>query len=744
MTSEASHERGAMTVPETIDLTDGALAPADAAARALDALRASEHRYRTLVRNAPIGYLIAAADGTVLEANDAACALFGVPPAAARTLQPFQYCHPDDKGDLEQVLAELLDGSVDTCQLEHRVIGADGVEHAVATTIARVDGVAPDAETGDNPEHYLVLLRDISQRAEAERALELAQEQTARLARIVETTSDLVGISDHPSGRLTYLNAAARRRFGLDEHEPIDDLTLGDLYTEDSVVRFTDEILGVLDAGDAWNGELRMIGRDGDAIEVWQTITAERDDAGAIVGLAAVGRDVTERRRMETELAYAATHDPLTGLPNRALLIDHLELALAQASRSDDTVAVLFLDLDRFKLVNDSHGHDAGDALLRAVASRIAGVLRPGDTVARLGGDEFVVLCAAVRDEFHALAIAQRVAACIEGASFDLGEIDLELTASIGVALATHHETHPEALLRGADAAMYRAKDHGRARIELFDESMRRRASERAQLAEELAHAVEHDEIRVLYQPVIDPHSGRVTSVEALARWAHPTRGELTPKDFIGLAEDTGLIVGLGLRVLHLACTQAAAWVEAVGDRAPIVHVNLSATQLGAANLADLVAAVVERAGLRPELLCLEITETVVMEDAEAAISTLDRLCKLGVGLAIDDFGTGYSSLSYLRRLPVDTLKIDQSFVDGLGPDPEDSSIVAAIISLARTLELGTIAEGVETAEQLVLLAGLGCTGAQGFLIAEPVPAEALEASLRTGVDLGALGVVDR
>ena len=218
----------------------------------------------------------------------------------------------------------------------------------------------------------------------------------------------------------------------------------------------------------------------------------------------------------------------------------------------------------------------------------------------------------------------------------------------------------------------------------------------------------------------------------------------LTPKDFIGLAEDTGLIVGLGLRVLHLACTQAAAWVEAVGDRAPIVHVNLSATQLGAANLADLVAAVVERAGLRPELLCLEITETVVMEDAEAAISTLDRLCKLGVGLAIDDFGTGYSSLSYLRRLPVDTLKIDQSFVDGLGPDPEDSSIVAAIISLARTLELGTIAEGVETAEQLVLLAGLGCTGAQGFLIAEPVPAEALEASLRTGVDLGALGVVDR
>ena len=823
--------------------------------RTTEALRASEQRYRTLVTNAPVGYLLADRHGVVREANDAACAIFGITREQARALEPLELAHPDDRAALNEAFDRLTAGDVTSFQLDHRLVLADGTQRWVATTVATIEG--DDAHDGD---HYLVLLRDISRRMAAELALEEredlfrtlaeqlpvaiyrtdldgnllytnprweeivridddnlgeasqlhrvhpddreqvlaelraarrerrafqltyreldadgttrwlstrgttitdeegnptghlgsveditplveAHDETARLARIVESTSDLVGLSEHPGGQVVYLNRAARRRFGFDDDEPLGDLNIRDLYTESSSVRFTDEILGVLDGGDVWNGELRMLGRAGEAIEVWQTISAGRDDTGAITQLAAVGRDVTERRRMEAELAHAATHDPLTGLPNRVLLIDHLDLALAHASRDAGVVAVLFLDLDRFKLVNDSLGHDAGDELLREVATRISEVLRPGDTVARLGGDEFVVLCSDVRDEFHALTIAQRVAARLEAEPILLLGTEIEVSASIGVALSSDAETHPEGLLRGADAAMYRAKDHGRARIELFDESMRRRATERAHLADELAQAVERDQIRVVYQPGIDPRTGAVTCVEALARWEHPTRGLLLPKDFIGLAEDTGLIVGLGLRVLTLACTQAAAWADELGDRAPVVHVNLSAAQLGAANLAELVDAVLEGTGLRPDLLCLEITETVVMEDAEAAIGTLGRLRDLGVALAIDDFGTGYSSLSYLRRLPVSALKIDQSFVDGLGPDPEDSSIVAAIVGLAATLELDTIAEGVETTEQLKLLAELGCTGAQGFLIARPADPASLAPSLTSGIELGILGV---
>jgi diguanylate cyclase (GGDEF)-like protein len=413
----------------------------------------------------------------------------------------------------------------------------------------------------------------------------------------------------------------------------------------------------------------------------------------------------------------------LTDLPNRALLLDHLELAIARADRATTGIALLFLDLDRFKSVNDTLGHDAGDELLVAVADRINQLLRPADTVARLGGDEFVILCEDVVDEHHAVSIAQRILSLIEATPFRLAGTEIPVTASIGVALSAGGAAHPEALLRDADAAMYRAKDLGRARIELFDETMRRRAAERLELADELARAMENDQIVVHYQPCVSLHTGRVTSVEALARWDHPDRGILAPTEFIGLAEETGLIVGLGLRVLNDACAQAKAWADQLGDAAPRIHVNLSARQLTAANLTVLVRGVLDGSGLEPELLCLEITESVLMEDAPAVIDALRRLKDIGVLLAIDDFGTGYSSLSYLRRFPVDILKVDQSFVDGLGPDPEDSAIVAAIVNLASTLELEAVAEGVETREQLERLRALGCATAQGYVFAEPAPA---------------------
>jgi diguanylate cyclase (GGDEF)-like protein len=449
--------------------------------------------------------------------------------------------------------------------------------------------------------------------------------------------------------------------------------------------------------------------------------------------ISAVGRDVTEQRRFEAALAHQATHDTLTDLPNRALLLDHLDLALARADRDTSVVALVFLDLDRFKSVNDTYGHDIGDDLLIAVAARITDVLRPGDTVARLGGDEFVILCEDVVDEHHAVAIAQRILSLIEATPFNLRGSEVDITASAGIAISPGgSDAHPEALLRDADAAMYRAKDAGRDRLELFDESMRRRAAERLILAEELSGAIDNAEIVIHYQPCVCLQSGKVVAVEALARWQHPERGLLAPTEFIGLAEDTGLIVGLGLRVLSDACAQAKQWLDDYGPDAPRVHVNLSARQLTAPNLSLLVRSVLEATGLTADRLCLEITESVLMEDAPTVIDAVRRLKDIGVSLAIDDFGTGYSSLSYLRRFPVDVLKVDQSFVDGLGPDSDDSAIVAAIVNLARILDLEAVAEGVETPDQLALLRELGCAAAQGYLFARPVPAGELAPLLQT------------
>ena len=545
-----------------------------------------------------------------------------------------------------------------------------------------------------------------------------AQEETARLAGIVEVTSDMVGVADAETGQLQYLNRAARELLGY-ENADIAGLTALDLYAPESHDTWRDVVSPMLLGGGTWSGELIMRTADGATVPVWQTIAAKRRPDGRMTQISAVGRDVTERRRFEAALAHQATHDALTDLPNRALLLDHLGLALARAERGTTGVALLFLDLDRFKSVNDGFGHEAGDELLVAVAGRLSEVLRPADTVARLGGDEFVILCEDVVDEHHAVAVAQRVLALIESKPFALQGSEVDVTASIGIALSPGGDgAHPEALLRDADAAMYRAKDLGRARLELFDESMRRRSAERLRLADELAESLDRGEIVLHYQPCVSLATGRVTAVEALARWDHPQRGLLGPVEFIELAEETGLIVGLGLRVLTEACNQARRWADGLGADAPRVHVNLSARQLTAANLAVLVRRVLEASGLAPDRLCLEITESVLMDDAPAVIEALRRLKDIGVVLAIDDFGTGYSSLSYLRRFPVDVLKVDQTFIHGLGPDPEDSAIVAAIVSLAETLGLEAIAEGVETREQLEQLRELGCESAQGYLFA--------------------------
>jgi diguanylate cyclase (GGDEF)-like protein/PAS domain S-box-containing protein len=689
--------------------------------RAMEALAQSEDRFRTLTESIPAGVYQADAQGRVTYVNPQWTAITGRTTAPTTYEEAMDPVHPDD---YERVITGLFsvfsEGGIYRDQ--YRIVHPNGEVRWI-----RNQG-GPTLDEQGNVTGIIGSIEDVTE-------LVQAQQQSTRLAEIIETSSDLVTMTDSATGLFVYLNRAAREAFGLGDDTEVTEVGPMDLVTPETSSIIQDQVEPTIELGQQWTGELPMRAADGREILVWQSITPMLRSDGTRYQVATVGRDITERKRLEADLAHQATHDSLTGLPNRSLLLDHLELDLARAEREGRRVAVLFLDLDRFKQVNDTLGHDAGDELLAQVARRIAEVVRPADTVARLGGDEFVILCGEVDDQDHAATIAHRVAAAIEVRSFRLGETDLSITASIGIALSSG-SAHPEALLRDADAAMYRAKDLGRARLEIYDETMRRQTARRMELSEELASSLQEGDIVVHFQPVVELETGRVTSVEALARWQHPERGLLVPHDFIGLAEETGLIVGLGLRVLSRACEHGRRWEEEFGSAAPRVHVNLSARQLTTSNLPVLVQGVLDGSGLTPSRLCLEITESVLMEDASAVIDTLWELKAIGVMLAIDDFGTGYSSLSYLRRFPVDVLKVDQSFVSGLGPDPEDSTIVAAIVNLANTLELEAIAEGVETFDQLERLRGLGCHLAQGYYFARPGGPDPIADMVRDGFDI--------
>jgi diguanylate cyclase (GGDEF)-like protein len=439
------------------------------------------------------------------------------------------------------------------------------------------------------------------------------------------------------------------------------------------------------------------------------------DDAGSFEFYSGVMHDISERKRFESELAHQATHDALTGLPNRVLLLDRLEQALQRARRHHKRVAVLFLDLDRFKVVNDSLGHSVGDRLLVSIAERLGTVVRPGDTIARFGGDEFVVLCEDLETQADAVAVAERVNAVISG-PFEIDDAEVFVGVSIGIAFPDDIEAEAGTLIRDADAAMYRAKERGRARYEVFDNQMRASAVDRLDIENALRRAQERRELRVFYQPIISLDTGAITGVEALIRWEHPERGLLNPIEFIQIAEETGLIVPMGAWVLDHACRQIMRWQAQIPDLGPLkISVNLSGRQLGHPNLVADVKAIITETHINPSQVELEITESVLMDDVEMSEDTLGQLKKLGVKLVVDDFGTGYSSLSYLRRFPVDVLKVDRSFVDGLGTDPSDSAIVTAIITLAHTLGLRAVAEGVETDTQLAELRNLSCDMARGL-----------------------------
>ena len=479
-------------------------------------------------------------------------------------------------------------------------------------------------------------------------------------------------------------------------------------------------------------------GDDGDALAVQAVHEGAQDYLGkaGVDGelLCRAIRYAIQRKEGELQLARHAYYDLLTGLPNRRLLLDRLTLALAAAERSGALVAVLFLDLDRFKVVNDSLGHDAGDALLREIAERLPALVRPSDTVARFGGDEFMVLCPDLDHEREAVVLAERLSGGLEE-PMQVDGHQLWVGASMGIAFGRHGSITPEALLRDADQTMYRAKERS-SRYELFEDGAGARARARLSVETELRHALDRGELRLYYQPELDLHRNRVCSVEVLLRWCHPEKGMIPPSDFIPAAEDSNLIVPIGEWVVAESVRQLAEWRRTgIGGPDLTMSVNLAPRQLADDRLPEVVRSTLEREGVPPEALCLELTESFVAADPDRMLRRLEELREIGLSLSLDDFGTGMSSLGALSAYPLDMVKVDRSFVSRLTGEDKARRLFASVIGVAHALELRAVAEGVETREQLEIIAGAGCDVAQGFFVCRPGPADTLGPALA-----GALG----
>ena len=612
-----------------------------------------------------------------------------------------------------------------------------GGEHGVLATLLHLqpllDAVAQATISSVLPSLLVLLIAAplaayVSNRILA-RAYEREQQLRveARFGSLVRNSSDLLLIVS-PDGRITYVSPSVERVLGFRQAE-VQARKVADFLHIDDMVSATAFIDGAAAGQSAGaRAEWRVRHRDGTWRDFELVCTNLLADA-SVGGLVLNGRDISERKALEEQLSHQAFHDPLTGLANRALFQDRVAQALVRAERHGTGLAVLFLDLDDFKTVNDSLGHHAGDRLLSAIAERLSSAVRASDTVARLGGDEFAILLEEV-DEAELHRAAERVGRALRS-PFKLEGQRIFVSASIGIAPTSAGLETTTELLRGADVAMYAAKNRGKGHAQLFEKSMQQAIASRLELDSELRGALERAELRVHYQPLVTLATGRLVGFEALVRWQHPERGLIMPDMFIGLAEDIGLIHDVGRFVLEAACRQAREWQLAYPQSPALnISVNLSAAQITHAEIVPVVAQTLAASRLAPESLVLEITESTLVHDSEPTLRRLLELKELGVRLAIDDFGTGYSSLSYLRRFPFDLLKIDKSFVEHVANRTDAMALTRAIVELGRSLGLSTVAEGVESAEQAAELVALGCQLAQGHHFGRAVAAQEVDALL--------------
>jgi diguanylate cyclase (GGDEF)-like protein/PAS domain S-box-containing protein len=676
-------------------------------------LERNEARFRAMVRDSNDIMAIVDPHGRLIYASPVTERILGLDIEPLIGSDAFDLIHPDDR-QLAIDGFDLTRSGEGADRVELRLRHADGgwrVMEAVATNLL------------DDPavEGIVISARDLTDRRRAEAELREAQERFRSAFEHAPIGMALTSLD----GRLFRVNRALVQILGRGVSELLESSIL-DLSHPDDRERCR-ESMARLFAGQTSTCQLEQRYVHHDGHPVWVSVSASlvRDVNGQPLYLVTQIEDIAERRASGEALAHQAIHDPLTGLPNRLHFVERLERELRRADQRRERIAVLFLDLDRFKVVNDSLGHSAGDRLLVAVADRLSATMGPTDVVARFGGDEFTILCHNVTSEETAELVAERLAQAVNR-PVALMEGEVFVTASVGIALSGGAADTPETLLRNADAAMYRAKDNGRDRAELFDAKTHHRVVDDLRTGNELHRAIERGEMRVYYQPMIALEGGALLGFEALIRWEHPERGLVSPMEFVPLAEETGMIVPLGAWALEEACRQAVRWHEASPDAPKLsMSVNLSPRQLNEPALPNEVARVLHDTRIQPSALWLEITESTLMRDAESAVSALGALRALGLHLAVDDFGSGYSSLAYLERLPIEALKIDRSFIAGVGTRKDSTAIVDAIVSLARALHLSTVAEGIERADQLRLLRGMGCEVGQGFLFGKACPAEA-------------------
>lgn len=574
--------------------------------------------------------------------------------------------------------------------------------------------ISPIRDEADQLTNFVIVTEDITQE-------KLASDNLRMAAAVFDATQEGIMTTD-PELRITAVNPAFCEITGYEEHEVIGQKP-SVLSSGRHDKAFYEQMWRTIRHEGAWSSEIWNRKKDGTVYPQWLSISAVRNEHDAIQQYVSVLTDISERKAQEEQIHYQAYYDALTGLPNRALLVDRLEHDLHLAKRNNQIGSLLFIDLDRFKRVNDTMGHEVGDHLLTQVADRLSGLIRASDTLSRFGGDEFVILLSDIPEAQHAAVVAEKIVEAMQQ-PFNLNGKDLVTGASIGIAMAPADADQATELLRLSDLAMYKAKESGRNQFQFFAKTMQDKVNRRVLLEQQLREALEQEQLEVYYQPIIASDSHQCEAVEALARWNHPVEGMIPPAEFIPVAEESGLIAQIGEWVLQQACTQVAQWhAEGVALK---LSVNLSSQQYHLGFNASVLGEILERSGLPGAFLSLEITESILLENDSEILSWLDSLRRQGVSLSIDDFGTGYSSLSYLKRFPITTLKIDRSFVADMNIDSGACSLVEAIIAMARSLKLKVIAEGVETAEQFAVLEDMGCDCVQGFYFAKPMPAELL------------------